>query len=191
MIRRYVAVAVVAVALLALFGAATPAIAADDGTATTTARNATETPAGDATLELVTDGDRVVVRPADDQTVRGRTSLSPGTELSIRIRSSGESQFLKTKAATVGDDGTFAATFDFDGLAEDAPVEAEASVRTADGDLAREYEAVVRSASTTESTDSTTGTTSARVPGFGAATAGIGIAVTALAAALLRTRRTD
>ncbi len=204
--RRHAAVAVVAVALLALLGAATP-VTATNGTATangtattadtattteTTEANATWTTVADDAVRLITNGDgAVVVRPAPDQTVRGTSSLPEGTELSVRMRSSGGATFLKSKTATVGADGEFAVTFDFDGLAEDAPIEATVSVRAADGGLVREYEAVVRSAAETESPGGTTAgdTTSATVPGFGAATAGAGIA--AALVGLARTRRTD
>jgi len=70
---------------------------------------------GDLTLETV-EGERV----------RGETDLEPGTNLTIRLRSSGENPFLVSAATTVGEDGTFRATFDLSGV--DAPAAFEAVV---------------------------------------------------------------
>lgn len=95
-----VAAAVAAVGVAVVVGVyAPPGLV--DGTA-----DAAETP------RFVYDGERLTVEPAPEQSIRGETDLDEGTELSVRLRSSGENPFLKSTTATVGDDGAFEATFD-------------------------------------------------------------------------------
>jgi PGF-CTERM protein/surface glycoprotein (TIGR04207 family) len=57
----------------------------------------------------------VNVSAASGQTVAGETTVAPGTELSLRVRSSGDTQpsFLKTASVYVTEDGTYEGTFDF------------------------------------------------------------------------------
>ena len=52
--------------------------------------------------------------PWDNDTfvVEGRTTRAPGTELEVRVRSPDPGPFLLIRDATVGDDGSFAASFD-------------------------------------------------------------------------------
>ncbi|MFC6826213.1 BGTF surface domain-containing protein [Halopelagius fulvigenes] len=59
----------------------------------------------------------VNVSNAASQTVEGETTLAPGTQLSLRVRSSGDTQpsFLKTSSVYVTENNTFSATFDFSG----------------------------------------------------------------------------
>ena len=45
--------------------------------------------------------------------VAGTTNLAPGTRLELRARSEAPDTFLQPHATTVGEDGTFGATFDF------------------------------------------------------------------------------
>ena len=54
--------------------------------------------------------------PWDNDTfaVEGETNRAPGTELEVRVRSSDPGPFLLIQDATVGDDGTFTAGFDFE-----------------------------------------------------------------------------
>ncbi|ELZ78229.1 hypothetical protein C455_11118 [Haloferax larsenii JCM 13917] len=61
------------------------------------------------------DMDPVNVTNAESQTITGTTDVAPGTELTIRVKSDGDTQprFLKTATAYVQTDGTFSATFDF------------------------------------------------------------------------------
>ncbi|WP_255195084.1 BGTF surface domain-containing protein [Halorarius litoreus] len=61
-------------------------------------------------------GERITVQNTTGQTVRGATSLDPGTNVTVRARSSGSSPFLKSTVATVRENGTFVATFDFSGV---------------------------------------------------------------------------
>ncbi|QIB75185.1 PGF-CTERM sorting domain-containing protein [Halogeometricum borinquense] len=55
------------------------------------------------------------VSNAAGQTIMGETTVAPGTELSVRASSTGDTQpsFLKTGTAYVTENQTFAATFDF------------------------------------------------------------------------------
>lgn len=88
--------------LAVVVGAYGPAgLFGDGGTA-----DAAETP------RFVYDGERLTLEPALDQVVRGETDLERGTELSVRLRSTGENPFLRSATATVDDDGAFEATFD-------------------------------------------------------------------------------
>lgn len=97
----FLGVAVVATlaALVGIYGV--PGLVDGDGTA-----DAAETP------RFLHDGDQLTLEPAEGQTVRGETDMDEGTELSVRLRSSGESPFLKSRTTTVDDSGAFEATFD-------------------------------------------------------------------------------
>ena len=61
---------------------------------------------------LVYDGERLTVESAPEQTIHGETDLDAGTELAVRLRSTGENPFLTSTTATVDDDGAFEATVD-------------------------------------------------------------------------------
>ena len=79
----------------------------DDGTAT-------PRPLHDGTTIDTNENGKVVVDAAAGQTIAGETTLDPGTTVSIRVTSrSSKSPFLMQVETTVGDDGTFAAPFDF------------------------------------------------------------------------------
>jgi len=58
-------------------------------------------------------GDRITVESTANRTIAGSTDREPGTELRVRVRSTGESPFLKQQTTTVGPDGRFAVTMDF------------------------------------------------------------------------------
>lgn len=63
------------------------------------------------------DGDGLTVAPAADQTISGVTDLAPGTELTVRVKSTDSaSPFLAQQPATVTDQGTFTASFDFESV---------------------------------------------------------------------------
>lgn len=79
-------------------------------------------------VSFVHEGDRLVLRNGENQTVGVRTDAAPGTELIIEARASGE--FLKTQQVVVGDDGTASATFDFSDVVAGTPF--TASVRRDD-----------------------------------------------------------
>jgi len=60
------------------------------------------------------DDDLVTATAGENATVAGTTNVAPGTELTVVVRSTGETQssFLESQTVTVNGDGTFAATFD-------------------------------------------------------------------------------
>lgn len=78
--------------------------------------DATETPG------LVYEGEQLTLQAEADQVVEGRTDLGEGENVSVRLRSTGENPFLKTRTATVDDDGAFEATFDLSDVEGDADV---------------------------------------------------------------------
>ncbi len=59
------------------------------------------------------------VHPWNDSSlaVSGRTNLAPGTTLEVRARSEAPDTFLQPHEVSVGGNGTFGASFDFDGVA--------------------------------------------------------------------------
>lgn len=98
-------------------------------------------------------GDRVTVKQASSQTISGATSLSPGTELLVKLRST-EAPFLKEETVTVGDDGTFGATFDLSTV-----VPSDFTVRiVVDGTVLTEVDGEVVQSVETETTAETTTT---------------------------------
>lgn len=107
--RRTAALVVVAVAVVGsavVVGVYGP-LGLADGTA-----DAAETP------RLVYAGERLTLDPAPGQPIRGETDLDAGTELSVRLRSSGENPFLQSATTTVDDDGAIEATFDLTDVEE-------------------------------------------------------------------------
>ncbi|PSP96795.1 hypothetical protein BRC94_11455, partial [Halobacteriales archaeon QS_5_70_17] len=60
--------------------------------------------------------DTVVVRAESNATVSGETSVAPGTEGTVRVKSTGDSPFLLDDDVEVQDDGTFQAEFDMEGV---------------------------------------------------------------------------
>ncbi|NHN43221.1 hypothetical protein G9C85_16510 [Halorubellus sp. JP-L1] len=61
------------------------------------------------------DGERLVVQPATGQSITGTTTLSEGTQVTVRVRSSDSANpFLRSSVATVDGDGTFDVTMNFD-----------------------------------------------------------------------------
>ncbi|MDG5778463.1 BGTF surface domain-containing protein [Haloarculaceae archaeon H-GB2-1] len=69
--------------------------------------------AGANGTHLVPDGERVTVDAGQNQTIRGESSLPTGTELTVRVKSTGETPFLYPSTATVTEAGTFATSIDF------------------------------------------------------------------------------
>ena len=115
-----------------------------------------------------------------DVTIRGTTTLDSGTELQVRLQSSGETspQFLKTSAATVGSDGTWNATFDFSEVETHDSV--SISVVATDGDQSADFEVPIRNDQSTP-TESGSGSGSGTfAPGFGVAVAVAGVVGSAL-----------
>jgi len=65
-----------------------------------------------ADATIFTDGEMLLLDPASNQTIRGKTTLEPGTNLSVNVK--GET-FLMTNTVTVTDNQTFDASFDMRG----------------------------------------------------------------------------
>lgn len=133
--------------------------------------------------------DGVTVAPAQNQTITGALGLEAGTEIRVEARKGGT--FLKTNVTTVGEDGRFRASFDFDDVPSDVS-EFGVHIR-ADGETVEEVTGTFQTPPTTTTEqavqDETTHETEetpedSAVPGFGL-TAG----VVALAASALLLRR--
>ena len=116
----------------------------------------------------------IVVTNATNQSVAGATTLAPGSEFGLRLRSENgtEPQFLKTTRAVVGTDGGWNATVDFDArrvgdafsVRSSADTVASANELAADG----EVRAVLpRNASTPTARPTTTATGSGGGGGAG------------------------
>ena len=56
--------------------------------------------------------DDLRIQPESASVFSGTASVAPGSELSIRVRNTGDDPFLKTKKVDVASDGTWSATFD-------------------------------------------------------------------------------
>jgi PGF-CTERM protein len=173
--RRTVALLVLASLLVAGTGAAT----VTGASSAAQAENTTVDHGGEA-VTLVTD---------PNATVTGETSLDPGSNLTVRLRSTGESPFLLTDETAVREDGRFTATFDLSEMPDGA--NATLTVR-ADGERLAEIPARLvaeptPTASPAPATESPTpaNTSPGGGPGFGALAA----VVAAVGTALIVTRR--
>ncbi|WP_276299441.1 BGTF surface domain-containing protein [Halorussus lipolyticus] len=114
-----------------VLGSAAHAVEASADTTTTTDA------AGDATI--LSDGETLVLQPEENQTIRGETTLEPGTNLSVMVRGD-DPKLLKTNVVTVTKQGTFSANFDFS-AADGAQIEVrvyrgDAQLATASGEVA-------------------------------------------------------
>ena len=70
--------------------------------------------------------DIIQVAAQSGQVISGSTSVAPGTELNLRIRSTGASPFLRSPQPIVQPDGTFNTTVDFSTVAENTSFTASA-----------------------------------------------------------------
>lgn len=67
-------------------------------------------------------GDELTLQNDPDQIIRGTTDLEAGSEIAVRLQSTGEgTQFIKTRMATVTEDGTFEVTVDMSGIEPKTP----------------------------------------------------------------------
>lgn len=132
---------------------------------------------------LVFESDAVTLHPESGQTVTGTTELEAGWNLTVRLRSSGSSPFIRSTETTVNDDGTFTATFDLSSI--EPPANATASVYGGGEQLAGPVDVEIVAAPTDTATpvDTTdTGPTETRgQPGFGAAVAVVAVLLGLLA----------
>ncbi|WP_396611443.1 BGTF surface domain-containing protein [Haloferax sp. S1W] len=143
--------------------------------------------AQDDSVSLVTDGGKVTVEPVENATIRGTSDLPADENLSVRVRSSGDTEptFLKTNEVLVGEDGTFTATFDFSGI----PANSTFTVTVVNGsETVAEADGVVVEQAETETTETTESTTGPSIPGFGPVAA-VGALAALAAGALLVGRR--
>ncbi|QOS11071.1 S-layer glycoprotein [Haloferax gibbonsii] len=119
------------------------------------------------TPELELDQDEFAVGNAAEQSISGTATVAPGTELTIRVTSDGDTQprFLKTASVYVQADGTFSSAFDFSEQNLNDTFEVTASVdsgtaddATADGIVGEAMETTTAAETTTteESTETTT-----------------------------------
>ncbi|WP_135365593.1 BGTF surface domain-containing protein [Halosimplex halophilum] len=87
------------------------------------------------------DGDALTLEPASDRSIAGETDLPAGTEVTIRLRSAGDSSpFLKSAAATVTEDGRFSAAVNMSAVPAGSTFEVTVrhdgdTVATADGEV--------------------------------------------------------
>lgn len=91
-------------------------------------------------IALQYDGANVTFESAANQTIRGETDLPPGTELLVRVRSSGSSPFIKQTETTVQENGAFTASFNFSSVDPGTSFEVQIrhagdSVATANGEV--------------------------------------------------------
>lgn len=76
-------------------------------------RSSDADPAGEHTM-IVSTSKSLTVTALEGQVIRGKTSLDPGTDLTVRALSENSSQpFLKSNETVVEEDGTFRVTFNF------------------------------------------------------------------------------
>jgi hypothetical protein len=92
--------------------------------ATTDTPNPTDTSTTDAAprARVVATNQSLVLPATEDALVRGETSLASGSELSIRVRSTGESPFIRSRTATVAPDGTVRVRVDLASVDPGTPV---------------------------------------------------------------------
>jgi PGF-CTERM protein/surface glycoprotein (TIGR04207 family) len=74
--------------------------------------------------EEVDDTDTIVVRAEENATITGETSVAPGTEFNVRVRSTGDNPFLLDDDVEATEDGTFEAEFDFSDVSANTTFEA-------------------------------------------------------------------
>lgn len=103
---------------------------------------------GDASTGTVIQpkSESLVLQATANETIRGTTALSAGSDLTVRVKSTdGESPFLYTEATSVRENGTFATSVDLRGVEENAT--ATVVVRNDTGVLANRTARVDASAS--------------------------------------------
>lgn len=96
--------------------------------------------AADPGITVDYDGETVTVANGTSQVVTGTADVPVGTELNVRVRSTGDTQprFIKTTSAVVTENGTWAAAFDFSRQSPDGTF--SLTVLTENGTLSTEVE---------------------------------------------------
>jgi hypothetical protein len=88
------------------------------------AENASSYETNFTVVERAVSFDEPVEAPASsDATISGSSTLAPGTELEIEAANTRDNPFLERETATVSEDGTWEATFDFSDVPEGANFE--------------------------------------------------------------------
>lgn len=105
--RETIAFAVALAALATLGGVAAANVAG-------AAPPSTDATAPNATVDY--DGDRLNVEQSAEATISGTTDLAEGSQVTMRVRSSGEQPFLRQQVVNVSADGSFEATMDFSNI---------------------------------------------------------------------------
>jgi len=90
---------------------------------------------GEDGTSVAYEGERLTRSAVPNATISGETDLEAGTELQIRVVSSGSSPFIRTVESTVSDGGAFEAAVDLVGVANGTGF--DVSVRRGDETLAR------------------------------------------------------
>lgn len=87
--------------------------------------NRTDSDSAPANATFLVDGDQLTLPATSDAQLRGETWLSPGTNVSVRIRStSSETPFIRNQETTVGENGTVAVAYNMSAVAPGSAFEA-------------------------------------------------------------------
>lgn len=181
----------------------TPVVVTDEDRAPTVYAFVETTP--NATIQYP--AETILVHSAPDQTVRGTTNLRPGTELTVTAVNdelNSPRAFTRSVNVTVREDGSFAATLDFDGVepGTNFTVRVGPGLTYSKGRVVSDSVTLPTDAITTTTTPtpttvnesgfpftSTTDTTDGRADEFGVPGFGVPAALAALLAALALARR--
>ncbi len=130
--------------------------------------NHDKTPANNSSISIRHEGDSISLDAASNQTVRGNTTLDPGTNLEVQVHAT--KQFFMSDSVTVQPNGSFNASFNFSeyepgtefgvsvGLPRNNSTEIDV-LATADGVLQRPGKSTTGSTTTRNTTATTTSTT--------------------------------
>lgn len=97
--------------------------------------NQTDSEAAPANATFFADDSQLTLPATSDAQLRGQTDLTPGTNVSMRLRSTNaENPFIYSQEATVGENGTIAVTYNMSTV--DSRTEFEASIHHDSDELA-------------------------------------------------------
>lgn len=102
--------------------------------------------AQDAAIEIQYEGEVLALEPAPNQTIQGTSTLEPGTEVAVRLQSTGDSPFIKSTRTTVSQDGSWSVSFDLSGI---DPTTIRVIVQANDGNVTTETDGRIGSPETT------------------------------------------
>ncbi|WP_231185511.1 BGTF surface domain-containing protein [Haladaptatus sp. DYF46] len=104
-------VVVIAVLLSAVAGVTSAWVSHESGAMRTTPLNHEETTANNSSVSIYHEETPIVLETAGDQSIRGNTTLDPGTKFEVQIHAT--NQFFMSQSVAVSSDGEFAAAFNF------------------------------------------------------------------------------